>query len=176
MSFEVYTYSPSEVVLDISGYQITGFDKITVSRNSPPFSMVKGIRGQNTRVRNKDTSCTVTVDLLQTAVANDVLSDAISLDLLTNSVRLSLLLTDALGNARISSTDCYIETYPEMTFSRDIEYRRWTLTCLSTDTFMVGGNASFGNNAFTDAIGGAASAVSDAASGAADAVGGFFSG
>ena len=73
MSFEVYTYSPSEVILTISGYQITGFDKISVSRNSPAFSMVKGIRGQNTRVRNRDSSCTITVDLLQTAMANDCL-------------------------------------------------------------------------------------------------------
>lgn len=157
MAFEVYTYSPSEVVLDISGYIITGFDRISVNRNSPPFRMMKGIRGLNTRVRNRDTSCTITVDILQTALANDVLSELITRDLESNSIRLNLSLTDTLGSSKIESSNAYIENFPQTTFANDIEYRRWTITCLSTDFYNVGGNAKLGGNAFTDAVGGASS-------------------
>ena len=175
MSFEVYTYSPSEVILDISGYRITGFNSIRVSRNSPPFKMVKGIRGRNSRVRNRDTSCSITLDILQTALANDVLSDLIGLDLFSNSVRLNLSLTDALGNSKIESSNCYVENWPEVVYSDDLQFRRWVLTCLDTSVFIAGGNAKLGGNAFTDAVGGAASSIkegiSNAASSAQDAVG-----
>ena len=152
---DVYTYSPSEILLNISGYTITGFDRIAVQRNSPPFKQIKGIRGQNTRVRNRDTSCTVTVDLLQTALANDVLSELLDKDLQTNSVRLSFSLTDTLGNSKIESSECYVSTFPEVVFSNDIQLRRWTLTCLSTDTFNTGGSARLGGNPFVDALSGA---------------------
>ena len=140
---EVFTYSPSDVSLLLSDYRVTGFESIKVSRNSPPFSMIKGIRGQNTRVRNKDTSCTITVELLQTAIANDVLSELINLDLQNNAMRISLSLTDGNGNAKIQSENAYIETFPEASFSNDIETRRWTIACLDTYEFNVGGNANF---------------------------------
>jgi len=151
----IYTYSPSDIMLTVSGYTITGFDRIAVQRNSPPFKQIKGIRGQNTRVRNRDTSCTVTVDLIQTSLANDVLSELLDKDLQTNSVRLSLSLTDTLGNSKIESSECYVSTFPELVFTNDIQLRRWTLTCLSTSTFNTAGNARLGGNSFMDAVKGA---------------------
>lgn len=148
MAFEVFTYSPSEITLEISGYQITGFDSISVSRNSPAFQIVKGIRGKNSRVRNRDTSCTVTVDLIQTSLANDVLSQIVTEDLRTNSARLTLDLTDGLGSSKIISKECFIESFADVQYSGDIQYRRWTFICLSTDTFRVGGNAIRSNSGF----------------------------
>ncbi|QDP60440.1 MAG: putative structural protein [Prokaryotic dsDNA virus sp.] len=148
MAFEVNTYSPSEVLLEVSEYQITGFDKISVKKNSPAFTMVKGIRGKNSRYRNKDTSCTVTVDIIQTSIVNDVLNQVLQEDLRTNSARLTLSLTDQLGSSKIVSRECFIEDYPEMIYSGEIGFRRWNIICLSTDLFRVGGNSKLSSSAF----------------------------
>ena len=148
MAFEVNTYSPSEIMLMVSGYQITGFQKIEVTRNSPAFTMIKGIRGRNSRQRNRDTSCVVSVDIIQTSIVNDVLTQILEEDLRTNSARLTLNLTDGLGSSKIESREAFIEGYPEMAYSGDIVYRRWNLICLSTDLFRVGGNAKLSASAF----------------------------
>lgn len=148
MAFEVNTYSPSEVTLIVSGYQISGFKQISVKRNSPMFTLVKGIRGKNSRQRNRDTSCTVTVEVIQTSIVNDVLTQIVEQDLRTNSARLTLDLTDGLGSSKIESRDAFITGYPETTYSGDIVYRSWTIVCLSTDLFRVGGNAKLSASAF----------------------------
>jgi hypothetical protein len=141
MAFEVHTYSPSEINLEISTFLITGFDKISVSRNSPAFTLVKGIRGKNSRRRNRDTSCTVTIDIIQTALVNDVLTEILEQDLRTNSARLTLNLTDGLGSSKIVSGECFIEGYPDLAYGDNILMRRWNLICLSTDIYRVGGNS-----------------------------------
>jgi len=148
MAFEVNTYSPSEVTLIVSGYQITGFQQIGVSRSGQAFTMVRGIRGKNSRQRNRDTSCTVTVDVIQTSIVNDVLTQIVEQDLRTNSARLTLDLTDGLGSSKIVSREAFLTGYPEIIYSGDIVYRRWTLVCLSTDLFRVGGNAKLSGSAF----------------------------
>jgi hypothetical protein len=152
MAFEVNTYSPSEIGLEISGYRITGFEKISISRNSPAFSLIKGIRGKNSRQRNRDSSCSVVVNIIQTSLVNDVLTQILEEDIRTNSARLTLNLTDGLGSSKIVSREAFIEGYPETDYSGDIVYRSWTIVCLSTDLFRVGGNAKLGGNAFSAAI------------------------
>lgn len=159
MAFEIETYSPSDIYLEISDYRIAGFNQITVSRNSPEFQIVKGIRGINSRKRNRDTSCTVTVDLIQTSIGNDVLSEILNRDLQTNSARLTLNLTDGLGSSKIVSNDCFIESYPELTYSGDIGMRRWRIICLSTSVFNVGGNTKLNGNVFNDTVGGVSSSI-----------------
>ena len=153
MAFEVGTYSPSEINLNISGYRITGFDRISVLRNSPSFHIVKGIRGKNSRTRNRDTSCTITVDVVQTSIVNDVLSRILEEDLRTNSARLSLDLTDDLGSSKIKSEECFIQGYPEVLYSNSISYHRWTLVCLSTTLFRIGGNTKLQGSAFDTPVG-----------------------
>jgi len=152
MAFEINTYSPSEIRLEISTYQITGFDKISVSRNSPAFTVIKGIRGANSRRRNRDSSCTVTLDVIQTALVNDVLTEILEQDLRTNSARLTLNLTDGLGSSKIVSRECFIEGYPDMVYGDNILMRRWNLICLSTDLFRVGGNAKLAGSSLSDSV------------------------
>jgi len=152
MAFEVNTYSPSEIGLEISGYKITGFQKISISRNSPAFSLIKGIRGKNSRQRNRDSSCTVTIDIIQTSLVNDVLTQILEEDLRTNSARLTLDLTDGLGSSKIVSRESFIEGYPETNYSGDIVYRSWNIICLSTDLFRVGGNAKLSGSSFATAV------------------------
>jgi len=152
MSFEINTYSPSEIRLELSTYQITGFDKISVSKSSPSFTMIKGIRGSNSRRRNKDTSCIVTIDVVQTGIVNDVLTEILEQDLRTNSARLTLNLTDGLGSSNIVSRECFIEGHPDLVYSDSIAMRRWNIICLSTDIFRVGGNAKLAGTSFSSSV------------------------
>jgi hypothetical protein len=152
MAFEVNTYSPSEIGLEISGYRITGFEKISISRNSTAFSLIKGIRGKNSRQRNRDSSCSVVVNIIQTSLVNDVLTQILEEDIRTNSARLTLNLTDGLGSSKIVSRECFIESYPDLVFSDNISMRRWNIICLSTDIFRVGGNSKLSGSSFSDGV------------------------
>src|SRR6185437_8171756 len=96
-SFTVQTYSPKDVILTIGGYQLTGWQAINVSRTVKGFTVIRGIRGKNARVKNVDTSATISISLLQTAQGNDVLSYIHELDLGEGTARIALLLKDRSG-------------------------------------------------------------------------------
>lgn len=140
-SFTVQTYSPKDVILTIGGYQLTGWQAINVSRTVKGFTVIRGIRGKNTRVKNVDTSATISISLLQTAQGNDVLSYIHELDLDEGTARIALLLKDRSGRSVFSSNEAFITGYPTVTFSGQFEYRNWELFCQSTGTYTVGGNA-----------------------------------
>ena len=95
---EVLTYVPSNVVLLISGYPITGWNSIKIVRNAPSFKQIRGIRGKNTRVKLEDTSAVLTIETPQTELVNEVLSKCIEADENTGNVRLELTLKDITGN------------------------------------------------------------------------------
>ena len=140
-SFTVQTYSPKDVILTVGGYQLTGWQSINVSRSVKGFTVVRGIRGKNTRVKNVDTSATITLSLIQSAQGNDVLSYIHELDLDEGTARIALLLKDRSGRSVFSSNEAFITGYPTATFSGQFEYRNWELFCQSTGTYTVGGNA-----------------------------------
>lgn len=140
-SFTVHTYSPKDVILTVGGYQLTGWQSINVSRSVKGFTVIRGIRGKNTRVKNVDTSATITLSLLQTAQGNDVLSYIHELDLDEGTARIALLLKDRSGRSVFSSNEAFITGYPTATFSGQFEYRNWELFCQRTGTYTVGGNA-----------------------------------
>lgn len=151
-SFTVNTYNPKDVVLTIGGYQVTGWQSISVTRTSKGFTTVRGIRGKNTRVRNVDTSATLVISLLQTSQANDVLSYVHELDLQEGTARLALMLKDNSGRSVFSTNEGYITGYPPMPFSGQFEYRSWEIFCQTTTSFVVGGNAKPVTTLFDSAI------------------------
>ena len=61
----VQTYNPADVLLDIGGYTLAGWESISISRRSLGFITVPGIRGKHTRVPSGDSSATITISLLQ---------------------------------------------------------------------------------------------------------------
>jgi len=140
-SFTVNTYSPKDVILTIGGYQVTGWQSITVSRTVKGFNVIRGIRGKNTRVANVDTSATITISLLQTSQGNDVLSYIHELDLEEGTARIALMLKDRSGRSVFSSNEAFITGYPTASFSGQFEYRNWELFAQTTATYTVGGNA-----------------------------------
>lgn len=139
-SFTVNTYSPKDVILSFGGYEIAGWDNITIARTSPSFVTVKGIRGKHTRVPTGDTSAYISLNILQTSPSNYVLSEVLNQDEINGTGRISLTLKDNSGNSVFSSDEAYITGYPEVVFSGGFEYRSWSLFCQKTDSFTVGGN------------------------------------
>ena len=138
----VNTYSPKDVKIDIGGYVLTGWENISVTRTSQGFRTVMGIRGKHTRVPTGDTSATFTITLHQTSPSNDVLSAIHGLDLERGTGRIALTLRDYSGRTVISSDEAYIMGYPEVMYSRDFEFRSWTIFCQSTSEHTVAGNTS----------------------------------
>lgn len=154
----ILTYNPSQVQLLVGGYRVEAFHSISIKRDSKAFTIIKGIRGKNTRTRNKDTSCTITVELDQTAPANDVFSEILRQDLETGKARLEIVLKDLAGTSSFSSTTAYIEEYPEVSYSESIGKRTWSIVCLDSYVYVVGGNLKTPLSIFNDLIGGATKA------------------
>lgn len=140
-SFTVNTYSPKDIILTVGGYQLTGWQSINISRTVKGFTVIRGIRGKNTRVPNVDTSATITISMLQTSQGNDVLSYIHELDLDEGTARIALMLKDNSGRSVFSSNEAYITGYPVATFSGQFEYRNWEIFAQSTNTYVVAGNA-----------------------------------
>lgn len=153
---KVFCYSPSEVQLTFGGYTITGWQNLTITRSVDAFKPVRGIRGKHTRVRSIDTSCTITVTILQTSMSNDVLCRIHDLDLEYGSGRIELLLKDMGGTGIFSSAEAYVLGYPEVVYSGEFEYRQWRLFCQNTGNYTIGGNGqttSIFSNIFNSAAG-----------------------
>lgn len=157
---DLFTYSPQQVILTIAGYQITGWQTIRAAKRMKAFQPINGIRGKNTRVRNLDTSGIITIPLIQTSQGNDVLSSIHGLDIERGTGRLTLTLKDLSGQTVISSDEAYIDGYPEIGFSGDIQYRNWTLVMQSANWY-VGGNASAQSSVFDSSIGQIGNIITD---------------
>lgn len=137
--FEVATYSPADIVLVVSGFQIEGWSNISLTRNAPRFREIQGIRGKNTRCEELNTSATLSISIMQTEIANEVFSTILDLDSQYKTGRLTITLKDTFGESVFNSVDAYIGSDPVITYSNDIEYRNWTITCESTQGWELGG-------------------------------------
>lgn len=132
MSFDVQTYSPSEVVFTLAGTTISGWDNITIKRSSPSFKMVRGIRNRHTRVRNKDTSAVIEIGLVNTSSSNDLLTAIVEKDEQLGTGRIELMIKDTLGTFSFNSIEAYVTGYADMSFGEDVGTRTWIIECLSS--------------------------------------------
>lgn len=151
-SFTVTTYSPGDVKLTIGGYQIVGWQNMTISRTVKGFNVIRGIRGKNTRVPNRDSSATIQFSLAQFSPSNDVLSYIHELDLEEGTARIALTLKDGSGGSVFSTNEGYITGYPVTTYSGGFEYRNWEIFCQTTDTYKIGGNTRPSTSLFDSAV------------------------
>lgn len=167
--FNVATYSPTQVTLTFGGYPLSGWDTISLQKNQPGYTAVRGIRGKNTRYKNSDTSATISFSCLQTGDANDLMSEIHREDLRLGTGRISLTLKDGSGSTLFHSDEAFIVDFPQTTFSGQFEYRVWTIYCLSSQAdWNIGGNSEAQNSLFnkvTAFVGDGLSTVSDAVSG-----------
>lgn len=142
MPAPVLTYSPSDVILEVCGYRIGGMMSVTFQWQSEPFKLVRGIRGQNTRVRNPDSSAIIAVELLQTAVSNEVLFELLRQDIAFGTGRLQVALKDSGGHLHLQSSQGFVSKHPNYEFSTDFTPRVWEITLLNVEAQEGGGNNS----------------------------------
>lgn len=164
----IHTYSPSEVDLIVAGYRVKGWNSIAVSRSASAFTLVRGIRGKNTRTRNRDTSAVIFIDVARTSPVNTVFSEVVRQDLIYGTGRLEILLKDKNGTSLFSSNEAFIDKYPDDAFTTELNNRRWSITCQSTSEWNIGGNEtaqesllSNVSNAVKDGVGSVVDKVGD---------------
>ena len=138
----LFTYIPSKVDIEISGYKVSGHISVSVTLDTPAFRTIKGIRGRNTRVRTKSTSGVLRLEVLQTSQANDVFSEMLYKDIASGTGRQVIKIKDNSGSSLLFTDNAYIESFPELSFSMQAGTRVWVFNCLSIplDQFNVGGN------------------------------------
>ena len=136
MRTEVLTYVPADVMLLLSGYEITGWQSISIQRNSPVFRQIRGIRGKNTRARIPDSSAIIVIEAYQTELLHEVLSKVLEADMVNGTARLEVTLSELSGSTRFTTTTAYIEGYPEIGYSSENGVRKWTLLCDDSEWFV----------------------------------------
>ena len=176
MSGSVLTYDPSSVTIVVCGYIIPGLVSVTLQWKSAVFHTRKGIRGVHTRVYTPDRNATLILEVLPTSVANDVFTDIVLQDAAAHSGRLEVMMKDTSGTSRFTTTDCYIPTFPEMSFNAEgVQTRRWEIEILSfvQNSGNIGGNAQNGID-ITDILSGALGSAKDIVSNGLDTFAGYF--
>jgi hypothetical protein len=138
----LFTYIPSKVDIEISGYKVSGHTEVSFQLDNPQFTTVKGIRGRNTRIRSKNSSGVLTLGILQTSPTNDLLSEILKKDLQYGTGRLVIKIKDQSGSSLFFCDEAYIAGFPALSFSDKAGTRTWTINCLTVplDQFVVGGN------------------------------------
>jgi len=151
-SFSVMTYSPTDVKLIVAGYPVAGWESISISRVSPGFQQIYGIRGKDTRSKNPKTSSVIRVTTLMTSQSNDVFSYIHDRDLEFGTGRIVVTLKDNSGRSVFSSNEAFIRGFPETVFSGNASYRAWEIYCQTTESYVVGGNTRPVNSIFDSAV------------------------
>ena len=148
MPAPVMTYSPFDVTVNIGDYVIPGVVRITITWNEIPFRLVRGIRGVNTRVRSRDNSATLTLELLQTSIGNDVLYQILEQDIVFGSARLELSVSDLSGGLRVFTDQAFVQKYPDVQLSNDLDNRVWEIGMLNVKAPELGGNSKTATDYF----------------------------
>jgi hypothetical protein len=146
---QVLTYSPSDVTIHLCGYQLGGLLSVEVTFNSRPMQVVKGIRGNHTRVSNDDTYATVRIEVAQTSITNDILSEILLGDTLHKTGRLKFSMSDLGGTSKFESEQGFIPALPPVKYSMGFESRTWEIELLKVTTSILGGNPGVGFDVFS---------------------------
>lgn len=139
----IYTYSPDRVIVSLAGLlDISGFAKgtfVEIEKDIAPYTFQAAADGEISRTFTKNDNYTVRVTLAQSSESNNILSALHSVDIATQLGKLPLLVRDRSGTTNFFSLNAWIEKYPTVSFSGDLETRVWTFKC-SNGALLVGGN------------------------------------
>lgn len=177
MSGNVLTYDPSSVIISIAGWIVPGIVSVSLNWKSEVFSVRKGIRGVHTRVYNQDRQATLVLEILPTSIANDVFTSIVLQDAANHAGLLDpVMLKDSSGTSRFTTSQAYLHTFPDLTFTSDgLVTRKWEIEILSfvTASGNIGGNATNGVD-INDILSGALSSAKSLASDGLAAVSSYF--
>ena len=137
-----YTYSSEEVVISAGGVDIRGYgdsDFVSISFNEDSVRPIEGADNEVTWSVNSSSLATVTVTLMASSPSNDVFSGLHITDRATKLGTFPLFVKDTLGRDLFISDAARIIKFPDMTKSKDVGTREWTISCANSQMF-VGGN------------------------------------
>lgn len=162
---DVLTYSPDQVKLVFGGYVVSGWNRISIQRNSEFVKQIRGIRGKNAKSVSRDTSCTILLNIPQSTEVNTILGKVLELEQTSKGkVRLEIMVKDEGGGSVFTSVECYLGGWPRVEYSNGLADVEWKFLCDSSKWELKGNEAN--KNALTDMISGALGNVSGAISGA----------
>ncbi len=136
------TYAPNDVKLQIEDYTIPGIVSIQLEWRVPPFRIIDGIRGKTSRVRNRNASAIISIEVLQTSVANDLLTQVVDKDRDTGQAMLTVTLRDLSGNLSIQTEQGFVIGYSDVGLSSTFNNRTWQIALLEVSHSDVMGNSS----------------------------------
>lgn len=160
----VYTYSPSDISVTLAGRKLYGFAEgqvVSIKRETPVFTHRRSMDGNVVVSVNRYSTYTVTVTLAQTSPVNQFLHQvqklqknsvsvlnnrspfsglsslakikAVSSDLMT---KLPLIIKS--DKSIFFSTKVWLDEEPEVTYSKGIEIRVWTIKCFDASHTIAG--------------------------------------
>lgn len=138
----IYTYSPSDVVVYVGAFQITGFSEnsiVSIKPESPAFRSFKAADGMVSRAASSDSTFLIELVLSQGSTSNDVLNWMHRLDRNTKTAKLPLFIKDTSGTSFFFSPSAWISTLPDSTFGRELSDRVWVFEA-PQGYFNIGGN------------------------------------
>lgn len=147
------TIFPNQVTVTLGGViNISGFADgkfIELHKEVTPYTYQSSLDGETSRTFIDNRDWKVTIYLAQSSPSNDTLSALHGVDISTQLGKLPLFIKDNSGNTQFFSTDAWIENYPDIVMSKEVETRAWTFHC-SNCTVVAGGNDK--NSAVTDIL------------------------
>lgn len=139
----VKTYDPKNVQIIIGGVPMSGLADgtfLTVAFDEPQFSKTVGADGEVSRAKSNNYSATATLTLKQTSASNDVLSGFATADRETNAGVVPMMVKEiGSGRTLLFAEAAWVEQFPDVVYSKEVEDREWTLALANVTPF-VGGN------------------------------------
>lgn len=141
----IKTYDPSNVQIIVGGVPMTGFADgtfIDIAFDDDQFKKTVGADGEVSRSKSNNNCATVALTLKQTSASNDALSALYSADRLNNGGAVPMMIKEiGTGRTLCFTQAAWVEKLPNVSYSKDIEDRNWTLATAQMEIF-VGGNAN----------------------------------
>ena len=146
-------YSPMDVEIIIAGFhKVTGLSDgtfISISKDFEPFETERAMDGSVQRVYRHDEGFTLELTLAQSSPTNNILSALYNMDVATQIGKFPIFVKDGRGSTSFFALTSWINGWPTVSFSNNLETRTWSFTCTQA-TLTVGGNAE--QNAIEQAL------------------------
>lgn len=130
-SFETGAYSPSDIQISLSGAPIQGFPEgafLSAKFDSPAVVLKQGADMTVAKlIKGAGRLATVTVRVMQTALANDILQGFFTTQAASGAAAgPTLSVLNSASGENLLMADATILDTPELSYSDDLEVREWT--------------------------------------------------
>lgn len=139
----IYTYSPDDVYVTLSGHSVEGYSPdtfITVEASTPVFKSYKTTSGSVYRTLNKTSVFKLKLSLHQTSETNDFLWTLLTTDKNIEDAIWPLFIKDYGSGTSILAAQAWVCDYPKISYSNGLETREWEIE-FTTETISISGGS-----------------------------------